>query len=137
MVDDITFTAFPSVARMPAARVMVSAYHVYRDEELVATLEPGTMGHTDVGVDDGAHRYHVTAMYGITESALSNPADILVDATSLPSIYTGSPSNGDVVVYSADGVMLGRGEAVLRQLPTGLYIVKDHHTGHAVTVCRK
>ena len=137
MVDDITFTAYPSVARMPAAKVEVTAYHVYRDEELVATLKPGTMEHTDVGVDDGAHRYHVTAMYGNTESALSNPADILVDATSLPSIFAGSLSNGDVVVYSADGVMLGRGEAVLRRLPAGLYIVKNRRTGHAGTVWRK
>ena len=137
MVDDITFTAYPSVARMSAAKVVVTAYHVYRDEEQVATLKPETMEYTDVGVDDGAHRYHVTAMYGNTESALSNPADILVDATSLPSISMGSLANGDVVVYSADGMMLGRGEAVLRRLPTGLYIVKNSRTGHAGTVWRK
>lgn len=137
MVDDITFTAYPSVARMPAAKVVVTAYHVFRDEELVATLEPGTMEHTDVGVDDGAHRYHVTAMYGNTESALSNPADIMVDATNLPLTSIANLSNGDVVVYSADGVMLGCGEAVMRQLPAGLYIVKDRRTGHTVTVRKK
>lgn len=137
MVDDITFTAYPSVARMPAAKVVVTAYHVYRDEELVATLEPVTMEHTDVGVDDGAHRYHVTAMYGNTESALSNPADIMVDATNLPLTSIANLSNGDVVVYSADGVMLGCGEAVLRQQPAGLYIVKDRRSGHAVTVWKK
>ncbi|MBO4851219.1 MAG: choice-of-anchor J domain-containing protein [Prevotella sp.] len=137
MMDDITFTAYPTMARMPAAKVMVTAYNVYRDEELVATMDAGTMEHTDTNVPDGQHRYHVTAMYGTTESALSHPASVVVNATDIPLPSTDTLSTTDIVVYSTNGVMLGRGEDTLRRLPAGLYIIKDQRRGCAATLWRK
>ena len=60
MVDDVCYVGGSGVLK---------GYNVYRDQTLVATLEPTRTTFTDSKVPDGTHTYAVTALYAEGESA--------------------------------------------------------------------
>ena len=67
-IDDVTFTRV-----LPG----VTGYNVYRDGELIATVE--NTEYVDEGVADGEHAYFVSVLYeGSQESDLSNEFDITI-----------------------------------------------------------
>lgn len=137
MVDDITFTASPAI-RMPKARPVLTGCHVYRDQVLIAKLDVGVVEYVDNGVEDGQHTYYVTAIYGDTESGLSNPAVVDVDATAIPDVTASVPRFGDdIMVYDLRGVLLGYGRGCFSSQPRGVYVVKDIHTGRVARVAKK
>lgn len=137
MVDDITFTASP-ILKMPKARPVLTGCHVYRDKVLIAQLDAGVVEYVDTEVEDGLHTYHVTAVYGETESGLSNPAIVDVDLTTIPDMTTSAAHFGDdILVYDLRGVLLGHGRACLHSQPRGVYVVKDRHTGHVARVSKR
>jgi len=50
----------------------ITAYNIYRDNTMIATVEPTVYSYTDTNVSGGLHTYHITAMYGTNESLPSN-----------------------------------------------------------------
>ena len=137
MVDDITFTASP-VMQMPKARPVLTGCHVYRDQLLIAQLDASTVEYVDNEVENGQHTYYVTAVYGETESALSNPAIVDVDATAIPEVPASATRFGDdIMVYDLRGVLLGHGRDCFSSQPRGVYVVKDRQTGRVARVAKK
>lgn len=137
MVDDITFTASP-VMQMPKARPVLTGCHVYRDQLLIAQLDASTVEYVDNEVENGQHTYYVTAVYGETESALSNPAIVNVGATAIPEVPASATRFGDdIMVYDLRGVLLGHGRDCFSSQPRGVYVVKDRQTGRVARVAKK
>ena len=138
MLDDITFTASPSSKMPKAARPTLTGCHVYRDQVLIAQLDAGVVEYVDNEVVDGQHTYYVTAVYGETESGLSNPAVVDVDITAIPDVAASAARFGDdIMVYDLRGVLLGHGRDCFNSQPRGVYIIKDMHTGRVARVSRK
>jgi hypothetical protein len=137
MLDDITFTASPAM-NMPRARAVLTGCNVYRDQVLIAQLDANIVEYVDNDVEDGQHTYYVTAIYGETESGLSNPAVVDVDVTAIPDVTASVSRFGDdIMVYDLRGVLLGNGRECFSSQPRGVYIVKDRHTGRVARVAKK
>ncbi len=137
MLDDITFTASPAM-NMPRARAVLTGCNVYRDQVLIAQLDANVVEYVDNDVEDGQHTYYVTAIYGETESGLSNPAVVDVDVTAIPDVTASVSRFGDdIMVYDLRGVLLGNGRECFSSQPRGVYIVKDRHTGRVARVAKK
>ena len=75
-VDDVTYTP------VGATELVANGYNVYRDGELIATVEDTE--YVDEGVADGEHAYFVSVLYGEQESDLSNEFDITISGGWLP-----------------------------------------------------
>ncbi len=75
-VDDVTYTP------VGATEMVANGYNVYRDGELIATVEDTE--YVDEGVADGEHAYFVSVLYGEQESDFSNEFDITISGGWLP-----------------------------------------------------
>ena len=111
MVDDVCYVAGSG---------RLKGFNVYRDQQLVATLEASEAAFTDRNVPDGAHIYAVTALYAEGESA---PAYSQRVTTAIDTItkLEGKPFDA----YTVDGKLVGRNLTSLRQLKPGTYVIND------------
>lgn len=67
-LDDVTYTPLYGAT----TELTLNGYNVYRDDELIATVEPGVTAYNDVVADASNHEYHVTALWDAGESNFSN-----------------------------------------------------------------
>lgn len=86
MVDDVTYEGLP---------LEVNGYNVYRDGECIATLSAAATSYTDAA-GSGSGVYHVSVIYAVGESALSNGA-------SVGTAGIGTLDGQGVAVVAADG----------------------------------
>lgn len=126
MIDDVTYEA--------AARELVG-YNVYRNNELIATVDANTLTYSDVKTS-GHVSYKVTALYSIGESApcenaITDSVAIIesigagVDAKD-GKIYVEGADGCEVSIVALDGKVLFNGTArgtVALPVAKGLYIV--------------
>lgn len=120
-LDDITYEAGAS-----GTDETIVTYNIYRDGELLASVNGSTLAFVDEAGDGTSHSYNVTAVYedknGVrTESPFSNT----VSATaSLDEIYNGEGvSKYDV--YTIDGKTVIRNTGNVKDIPSGMYIIND------------
>ena len=108
MIDDITYRAGKG-----GAGLVVTSYNVYRDGELIATVDATDTSYIDTTAGEGTHSYGVTALYGTTESALSN---------AVTGITTGIKA-AESVLRATSTVYDLQGRRVSTVRKPGLYIV--------------
>lgn len=117
MVDDVTY--------MGGKPSVIVGYRVYRDGELIATIDDAAKNSfldTDA-VPEGNHVYNVTVIYDLGESAYSNDASVIVTGISNLSI----DSDGKAVdIYMPDGRLVRRAATSLNGLPAGMYVTSEH-----------
>ena len=111
MVDDVCYVGGSGVLK---------GYNVYRDQTLVATLEPTQTTFTDSKVPDGTHTYAVTALYAEGESAPAFSQRVTTAISSL-AVEDGKPFDA----YTVDGKLVGRNLTSLKQLKKGTYVIND------------
>ncbi len=129
MVDDVTYQGV-----MPR----ITGYNVYRDGELVATVQAGQTAYTDAGAGSGDHDYVVTVVYADGESAASNVCHVVStgigDATAGQVTVSGGKgavhitgAEGQAVrIYAADGRLVAAAEgkqAMTMAVAAGQYLV--------------
>lgn len=135
-LDDLTYTPLYG----STTELTLKGYNVYRDNELIGTVEAGVTSFSETVTDTDAHDYHVTAVWDAGESNYSNgyTADIAA-AISKPaaagslSVKGGRQSilvagaEDTVYVYGAAGQTVActsvNGSAVIA-VPAGVYAVK-------------
>ena len=112
--------------------------NVYMDGRLLTTLRDLTNETTISDLEAGEHTFHITLLYGVEdnlmESPLSNSATIVTDIATL---QLDGATNGDIVVFNADGVRVAVGMDALARLPKGVYIIQDKHNGTTTRVVKK
>ena len=59
----------------------VTAYKIYRDNEEIAEVASDVFTYTDADLANGSYEYHVTAMYGTSESINSNSVTVVVNVS--------------------------------------------------------
>lgn len=134
-VDDVTFVT----ADAEHIDMTHSGYNVWRDGVKINTEPVTEPSYLDTTADENGHTYHVTSIYDLGESAVSNAATVgkyvgvdAVDAegviirTSDRTIVIEGVAATDVVTISAiDGVVVwnGRGAASV-EVGNGIYIVR-------------
>lgn len=111
MVDDVCYVGGSGVLK---------GYNVYRDQTLVATLEPTQTTFTDSKVPDGTHTYAVTALYAEGESAPAFSQRVTTAISAL-AVEDGKPFDA----YTVDGKLVGRNLTSLKQLKKGTYVIND------------
>lgn len=95
MLDDITY--------IPGG-MNVTGYNVYRDGELIASLDANTTTYTDNDADNHIHDYVVTVVYEVGESGASNEVSTLFTAiNALTAATTVSSGNGRIAIRGAKG----------------------------------
>lgn len=135
MVDDISYEAGADES------LQLTGYNVYHNRQLVSPEPVEECGYIDAGVVDGVHDYHVTAIYNMGESALSNTVTVDftksgIDSVSLDGmtvavkdcviIVTGADGRA-IAVYTTDGMAYAHavGSAVTRiPVAPAVYLVK-------------
>lgn len=133
MIDDVTFTKAGETRS-----IEITGYNIYRDEELIATVDKDNQTYTDSGLDTGTYTYIVAPRFDIGEGkpafvqVATNPTGIdMVNASSLTVLKDGVRVNdcaGEmVVVVAADGKVIFQ-ETVngsrLISLTPGVYVVR-------------
>lgn len=106
-LDDVTFT--------PASPT-ITAYNIYRDGELAATVSSGQTSFTDNTATNGSHQYAVSVMYEDGESVLSETVTATtsgiasVEANENPAAFYNTagmvlskPQRGINIIRKADG----------------------------------
>ena len=76
-----------------------TSYNIYRNKQLIATVDGTTNTYTDKDMADGEYHYNVTAVYDEGESSLSNEAVIAINGIE-EKVSTGKVA---VAHYSVDG----------------------------------
>lgn len=102
----------------------VIGYNIYRDGELIATVDGTATGYTDSDDDGEEHTYNVTVVYqdadsNTVESAFSNDATI---ATSISAIE-GALQATAYDVFTLDGKAVRMGAKTLSGLKRGVYMI--------------
>lgn len=139
-VDDVTFVT----ADAEHIDMQHVGYNVWRDGVLVNETPVTDTSYTDTAADDNAHTYHVTAIYDLGESTISNAAKVGeysgVGAISTDGvkIYTanreivveGAMPADAVTVSTTDGIVIWNGHGDARiAAEGGIYIVRaGNHT---------
>ena len=120
-LDDITYEA-----GAPGAGETIVAYNIYRDGELLASVDGNTMAYVDEAGDGSSHTYNVTVVYedesGVrTESPFSNT----VSATaSIDEIFS-REAISDYNVYTVDGKTVISHGSDIKCIPSGIYIINN------------
>lgn len=112
LFDDITY-----MAAVDSAKIV--GFNIYRDGELIGTVDSLTTTYTDATGSEGNHTYNVTVVYNTGESAFSNTVEVGV-VTAINGI------NSDVHpfdVYTIDGMRVRHNVTSLSGLRKGVYIV--------------
>lgn len=86
-LDDISFESATD-------NLVMAGYNVYRDRELVATLDEYTTTYADVDATDGDHVYNVSVLYTAGESSISN--DVILETNDVDKVMI------NPVVYAAN-----------------------------------
>ncbi len=82
----------------------VTGYNVYRDGELIASLDANTTTYTDNDADNHIHDYVVTVVYEVGESGASNEVSTFLTAiNTLTAATTVSSGNGRIAIRGAKG----------------------------------
>lgn len=120
-LDDITYEA-----AAPGADETIVGYNIYRDGEILASVDGNTLAYVDENGDGGSHYYNVTVIYedenGIrTESPFSNTVSAVAG---IDGINTGASANA-YNVFTIDGKTVSRGTTHVPQMKRGAYIVND------------
>ncbi|MBD5170442.1 MAG: hypothetical protein HDT07_00285 [Bacteroidales bacterium] len=116
LLDDITYNE-------GGGNIKLAGYNVYRDGVKLNETPVANAEFIDTSVPDGDHTYHVTALYDLGESALSEPATIKVSdvdsaladgvkvsAEGLTVTVTGAEGL-NIQVSAANGAILAQGIA--------------------------
>ena len=111
MIDDVQYEAGSG---------LLTGYNLYRDEQLVATVDANQTTWVDQNVPDGTHLYAVTARYAEGESA---PTFAQRVTTAVGKVNLSDEKPFDV--YTTDGRLVARGLTALSQLRRGTYIIND------------
>lgn len=118
-LDDISY-------ERGAVKDSVVGYNIYRDGQLIATVDGQTTSYTDTEADSDGHTYNVTVIYEDAngnryESAFSNSVTV---ATGIEAIErTLDATTYDV--YTLDGKAVKLGAQSLSGLKKGIYIIND------------
>lgn len=134
-LDDVTYTPLYGAT----TELTLKSYNIYRDNELIATVEAGVTSYNDAVADASNHEYHVTAVWDAGESNYSNgytydyatgiakpSATGLFTAKGGNHCLTVANAKGTVNVYNLAGQTVAKvkadGSAVI-PLPAGVYMV--------------
>ncbi|MDE5876474.1 MAG: choice-of-anchor J domain-containing protein [Muribaculaceae bacterium] len=96
MVDDVTYRA--------AGREVIG-YNIYRDNNLLATVDASTLNYTDTTATDDAV-YRITAVYATAESAPGNEARVSEVENIISNISHVAVSEGTLTVSNANGQLI-------------------------------
>ncbi len=135
MVDDITFEAGADES------LQLTGYNVYRNLKLMVTEPLTECNYSDVVDENSVNDYHVSAIYNLGESALSNVATIDLLTSGLDNVTVGgitisvdqsaiivSGAYGDhITVVTADGrtaASVTANEVTRIPVQSGTYVVK-------------
>lgn len=121
-IDDVTYEGGAA-----GASDSIVAYNIYRDGELIGTVDGNSTTFTDATSDEGTHTYNVTIVYedkagNRNESGFSNNASVTV-TTGIASIQ--ADKDGNYNVYTIDGKTVMLNAKSLNGLKSGLYIIND------------
>lgn len=123
-IDDITFERGAA-----GANDLVVNYKIYRDGELIATINGSRLSYTDRNAANGNYVYNVTAVYrdksnNTNESGFSNDASVN-GTTGIESIIS-DVKDGKIDVYTIDGKTVKHNAKSLDGLKSGVYIINNH-----------
>lgn len=121
-IDDVDFAK----AAVGASDSIV-AYNIYRDGELISSVNSNDLTFEDYDADDGNHIYNVTVVYedaegNTNESGFSNNASIEV-INGINDIKANTEGLFDI--YTIDGKTVKLGAKNLNGLAKGIYIIND------------
>ncbi len=112
MIDDITYTKGAG---------KVTGYNIYRDGQLLGTVDAATSTFTDTEVksdDSNTYLYGVTAVYATEESEATLASPVI------PSGIDGVAADAKSYdVYTTDGICVAKGVKNLQLLKKGVYVV--------------
>ena len=115
-IDDVTYEAGDGV---------LTGYNVYRNGELIGTVDTSTLKYTDETSTSGTNVYSVTAVYTDGESEATAASDI----TGIDNVETADETK-PFDAYTIDGKLVGKGLTSTRHLIPGIYVIN----GRKVTV---
>ena len=120
-LDDITYEA-----SAPGSGETIVAYNIYRDGELLASVDGNTLAYVDEAGDGTSHTYNVTVVYedenGVrTESPFSNT----VSATASIDEFFNSEAISGYNVYTVDGKTIISHGKDIKSIPSGIYIINN------------
>ena len=140
-IDNVTYERKP---------LTLTGYNIYRDNEIIATVDAGTCTYSDnTPFTSGRRAYNVTAVYGESESGYSNTADVV--STGIKNLESGNcnitggrgfitingAGNAHVDVYTLNGSRIYSGlanEISNIHTASGLYLVKVNGKSYRVVV---
>lgn len=100
----------------------VTGYKVYRDGELLKTMDADKVEFTDETAENGkTYVYAVTAVFADGESEATIATAITTDIESVENVIKASSYD----VYTIDGKLIGTGMKTLKDLKSGSYIIND------------
>lgn len=100
----------------------VTGYKVYRDGELLKTMDADKVEFTDGTAEKGkTYVYAVTAVFADGESEATIATAITTDIESVENVIKASSYD----VYTIDGKLIGTGMKTLKNLKSGSYIIND------------
>ncbi|WP_443701799.1 choice-of-anchor J domain-containing protein [Prevotella sp.] len=113
MIDDVKYEAGSG---------KVTGYKVYRDGELLKTMDADKVEFTDGTAEKGkTYVYAVTAVFADGESEATIATAITTDIESVENVIKASSYD----VYTIDGKLIGTGMKTLKNLKSGSYIIND------------
>lgn len=120
-VDDITYTRLTN-----GASDSIVGFNIYRDGELVGSVNGNALTFNDATMTEGGHVYNVTVLYQngsgvVNESGFSNDASITV--TGIDGVVANAEGTYDV--YTIDGKVVMKNAKSLNGLTHGIYIIND------------
>ena len=113
-IDDVTYISGAGI---------LSGYNIYRNGQLIATVDAKTLGYVDAESADASNVYSVSAVYTDGES---DPVSASV-ATAISNVEA---SGKKLDVYTIDGRLVGEGLTSTKRLRSGVYVIN----GQKVTV---
>lgn len=100
----------------------VTGYKIYRDGELLKTVDADNLEFTDETAEGGkTYVYAVAAVFSDGESEATIATAITTDIESVENVIKASSYD----VYTVDGKHVGTGLKTLKNLKSGSYIIND------------
>lgn len=134
VVDDISFRN--AVESGNGDGMTIESYNIYRDGELIATVDGTNNSFTDKDTENTNHTYQISVVYNPNiESPLSEPANITTDIKDIRNVFP-DIENENIEVYSIDGKLIANGVGVYKTLRNGTYIIKKKADGTTLRVIK-